>query len=135
MAVGDFKQSSFWRTSPVGCPPGTLDFVNGTVVFEPRSDETPLSLLEKLHELEIEFGRQPKRVFNESRPLDLDIIAFGNQRVSSPALVLPHPRAHLRRFVLCPLSEIVPNLVLPGQQKSIQELLEALDSLEVVKRI
>ncbi len=135
LAAGGFSASSLWRTAPVDCPPGTPDFVNATAVFEPRPGETPLSLLGKLQQLESEFGRRPKKIRNESRPLDLDLITFGNQRIATPALILPHPRAHLRRFVLCPLSEIAPDLVLPGQQKSIKELLEALDSPESVRQI
>jgi 2-amino-4-hydroxy-6-hydroxymethyldihydropteridine diphosphokinase len=63
---------------------------------------------------------------NEPRPLDLDLIAFGPQTRSRPSLVLPHPRAHLRRFVLQPLSEVSPNYVLPGQSFDVTHLLAAL---------
>jgi 2-amino-4-hydroxy-6-hydroxymethyldihydropteridine diphosphokinase len=79
-----------------------------------------------LQELEREFGRRPKQVLNEPRPLDLDLIAFGAETRQAAALVLPHPRAHLRRFVLQPLAEIAPDLVLPGQGKPVLDLLLAL---------
>ena len=98
----------------------------------PRTDETPESLLKKLRELETEFGRAPKMVLNEPRPLDLDLIAFGSETRNSPALILPHPRAHLRRFVLQPLGEIAPELILPGQRKTVAQLLAGLPPGEAV---
>jgi 2-amino-4-hydroxy-6-hydroxymethyldihydropteridine diphosphokinase len=110
-------------------------FVNAVVGWEPRKDETPELLLGKLRSLEKEFGRQPKKVLNEPRPLDLDLIAFGSEIRNAPELVLPHPRAHLRRFVLQPLSEIAPDLILPGQGKTVAQLLAELSSKEVLKRI
>ena len=128
-------QSSLWQTSPVDCPPGSPKFVNAVVGFVPRRTETPESLLAKLRELEIEFGRKPKMVLNEPRPLDLDLIAFGNEVRHTPELTLPHPRAHLRRFVLEPLSEIAPDLILPGQTKPVSQLLTELPAGESVTRI
>jgi 2-amino-4-hydroxy-6-hydroxymethyldihydropteridine diphosphokinase len=117
------RKSSLWRSSPVDCPPGSPLFVNAVVGLHPRAEETPESLLQNLQVLENEFGRVPKKVLNEARPLDLDLIAFGNEVRATKELTLPHPRAHERRFVLQPLSEIAPDLILPGQQKTIQELL------------
>jgi 2-amino-4-hydroxy-6-hydroxymethyldihydropteridine diphosphokinase len=119
-------QSSIWRTPPVDCPPGSPDFLNAVVGFYPFKDETPESLLAKLQELEKVFGRKPKQVLNEPRPLDLDLIAFGCEVRATAQLTLPHPRAHLRRFVLQPLAEIAPNLILPGQTRTVAELLAAL---------
>ncbi|MBI2924907.1 MAG: 2-amino-4-hydroxy-6-hydroxymethyldihydropteridine diphosphokinase [Verrucomicrobia bacterium] len=128
-------RSSLWRTTPVECPPGSPPFVNAVVGFLPRADETPESLLAKLHALEKEFGRRPKKALNEPRPLDLDLITFGQRRCSAPELTLPHPRAHLRWFVLQPLAEIAPDLVLPGQTKTVRLLLDELESNEVVTRL
>jgi|SRR5690348_3399564 len=138
-------ESSLWQTTPVNCPPGSPTFVNAVVGLEPREGETAESLFKKLQSLEQEFGRQPKKVLNEPRPLDLDLIAFGSETRpaapkrseggDTPELVLPHPRAHLRRFVLQPLSEIVPDLVLPGQSKTVAQLLAELSSDEVLKRL
>ena len=119
-------KSSLYETMPVDCPPGSPIFVNAVVVLVPRAGETPETLLEKLQALEKEFGRRPKKILNEPRLLDLDLIAFGAKRRRKTQLVLPHPRAHERRFVLEPLSEIAPDLVLPGQTKTVKELLNNL---------
>src|SRR5579862_9954021 len=88
-----------------------------------------------LQTLEKEFGRMPRKVLNEARPLDLDLIAFSNEMRATPELTLPHPRAHLRRFVLEPLAEIAPDLVLPGQRRAVAELLRELTSAEVVRKL
>ena len=93
------------------------------------------SLLAQLQSLEKEMGRAPRRILNEPRVIDLDLIAFGSQTMVAPDLVLPHPRAHLRRFVLQPLSEIAPDYIFPGQDKTVSELLRRLDSSETLRRL
>jgi 2-amino-4-hydroxy-6-hydroxymethyldihydropteridine diphosphokinase len=128
-------KSSLLETEPVDCPPGSSNFVNAVVGLIPRRDETPESLLRKLQNLEKEFGRTPKKVLNESRPLDLDIIAFGNEVRATPELTLPHPRAQVRQFVLQPLAEIAPDLILPGQGRAVSELFKQLTSGEIVRKL
>jgi len=128
-------RSSLWQTTPVDCPPGSPAFVNAVVALRPLAGETPETLLAKLQTLENQFGRQPKKMLNEPRPLDLDLIAFGNEKRDTPELTLPHPRAHERRFVLQPLSEIVPDLILPGQTKSLTELLDELSPDESMRKL
>jgi 2-amino-4-hydroxy-6-hydroxymethyldihydropteridine diphosphokinase len=128
-------KSSLWKTTPLDCPPGSPIFANAVVGLTPHDGETPESLLTKLQALEKEFGRKPKQVLNEPRPLDLDLIAFGNERRETPSLTLPHPRAHERRFVMQPLSEIAPQLVLPGQTKTVSQLLENLEPDELMNRL
>ncbi len=118
--------SSLWRTAPVDCPPGSPAFLNAVIRLVPRPGETPDSLLLKLQALERAFGRKPKKMTNEPRPLDLDLITFAGHRRRARNLVLPHPRAHRRRFVLQPLSEIAPGLVLPGQTETVAQLLRSL---------
>ena len=73
----------------------------------PRRGATPEALLTRLRALERAFGRRPKNVMNEPRPLDLDLIAFGRETRASQRLTLPHPRAHLRRF-LAPATRASP---------------------------
>jgi 2-amino-4-hydroxy-6-hydroxymethyldihydropteridine diphosphokinase len=125
-ADGPLLASSLRETAPVDCPPGSPPFLNALVGFLPVTGETPESLLAKLQALEREFGRRPKQVLNEPRPLDLDLIAFGHEVRATPQLTLPHPRAYLRRFVLEPLAEIAPDLLLPGQSATVADLLHRL---------
>lgn len=128
-------KSSLWQTAPVDCPPGSPVFVNAVVGLVPRTGETPESLLARLQALEKQFGRRPKKEINEPRPLDLDLIAFGDEVRQSDLLALPHPRAHERRFVLQPLAEIAPDLILPGQRRTAAELLEMLPPGESVEKL
>ena len=128
-------KSSLWQTTPVDCPPGSPNFLNSVIGFIPGKDETPESLLKKMQGLEKAFGRTPKKIVNEPRPLDLDLIVFGNETRNSAELILPHPRAHLRRFVLQPLSEIAPDLILPGQKQTVAQLLAALPDDGSVRRL
>jgi|SRR5207253_280511 2-amino-4-hydroxy-6-hydroxymethyldihydropteridine diphosphokinase len=128
-------RSSLWKTEPVDCPPNSPPFLNAVAGLIPFENESPESLLSKLQLLEKTFGRKPKIILNEPRPLDLDLIAFGQEFRSSPELTLPHPRAHLRRFVLAPLAEIAPDYRLPGQQQSVSQLLQALAQDQMIERL
>jgi 2-amino-4-hydroxy-6-hydroxymethyldihydropteridine diphosphokinase len=129
------QKSSLWKTTPMNCPPGSADFVNAVVALVPRAEETPESLLKKLQALEKEFGRKPKNVLNEPRSLDLDLIAFGDEQRTTPDLTLPPPRAHQRRFVLQPLAEIAPELVLRSQRKTIAQLLDELPPDDQIRKL
>jgi 2-amino-4-hydroxy-6-hydroxymethyldihydropteridine diphosphokinase len=120
------RRSSLWQSQPVDCPPGSPSFINAVVAMAPPAGETPETLLARLQELETSFGRRPKLILNEPRPLDLDLIAFGPETRSTPSLTLPHPRAHLRAFVLAPLEEILPDLKWPGQILTVRQLLAGL---------
>ena len=135
LSVKPIQKSSLWRSAPVDCPPGSPDFINAVISLEPFEGETPESLLSKLQSVEVEFGRKQKDVLNEPRPLDLDIIAFGDEIRETIQLILPHPRWYQRRFVLEPLREIAPDDFLPGQSQSVIQLLSQLDTTEVLVRL
>ncbi|MGD0614680.1 MAG: 2-amino-4-hydroxy-6-hydroxymethyldihydropteridine diphosphokinase [Verrucomicrobiota bacterium] len=128
-------KSSLWRTAPVDCPPGSREFINAVAGLVPKPGATPESLLGELQKLEKEFGRGARKILNEPRPLDLDLIAFGGEIRATKELTLPHPRAHLRRFVLQPLSEIAPDLVLPGRRKTVAELLRRLPPDDAIRKL
>ena len=115
------------ETEPDNCPPGSPSFLNTVAEIMVESMEfPPLNLLGALEDFEIERGRSPIRERNSPRPLDLDIIYDGNYEYDQMGLIIPHIRAHQRRFVLEPLAGLHPNLVLPGQTKTVQELLAGL---------
>ncbi len=118
-----FLEASVYETEPELCPPGSPDFLNTVVGFS--FDGTAEQLLEKTRNIEKSMGRAPSVERNAPRVIDLDILYFGNEVIASSHLVLPHPRIAERRFVLEPLAEIRPTLILPGQRKSVEELLAA----------
>ena len=101
--------SSFYGSEPVeaGGPP----FVNAVAAL--RTSQPPFALLKHLRAIERKFGRRRPYV-NAPRTLDLDLLTYGNMRLDTPLLALPHPRMHQRAFVLLPLVEIAPELVVPG---------------------
>ena len=126
-ANNQVRESPRIETAPVDCPPGSPPFLNSVAEIEVDSvDLPPLRLLDVLQQFELRRGRSPLRGINDPRELDLDIIYYGVEQIDQMGLIIPHPRAHLRRFVLEPLSHLRPNLVLPGQTKTVQELLAAL---------
>jgi len=126
LSEAPMRASSLWETTPVDCPPGSSVFVNAVVRILPRPGETSESLLVKLQKLERRYGRETKRILNEARPLDLDLILFGGEIHATGILTLPHPRATSRRFVLEPLNEIAPGLLFPGEIRTVAELLAGL---------
>jgi len=127
--------SSVWRSAPIDCPPGSPDFLNATALIFPFATITPELLLTELKAIEVAFGRKPKAVMNEPRPLDLDLIAFGNEVRKTVQLTLPHPRACERSFVLLPLSEIAPEEILQGQTLSVKQLAALLPRSHRVTRV
>jgi len=127
LSVNDkVRESLRIKTKPVDCPPGSGDFLNSVAEIDIDPEACPpRKLLELLQDYERNRGRSSVRGVNAPRPLDLDIIYYGDQIIREPFLVIPHPRAHLRRFVLGPLSHLRPDLVLPGQTQTISQLLTA----------
>jgi 2-amino-4-hydroxy-6-hydroxymethyldihydropteridine diphosphokinase len=113
--------SAVYETEPVGCEPGAGKFLNAVVEFEYDGD--PARLLGQLIEIEEALGRKRDHPQNVSRIIDVDLLYCGEQRINDERLQLPHPRLHLREFVLRPLADIRPNLLLPGQKRAIRQLL------------
>jgi 2-amino-4-hydroxy-6-hydroxymethyldihydropteridine diphosphokinase len=127
-------QAPLYETDPVDCPAGSPPFVN--TVVEVSSELLPLEMLAVLQGIERSLGRPQQRERNDPRPLDMDLLYAGDWVLDVPELTLPHPRMHLRRFVLAPLAEIRPDLVLPGFTETVSELLTALqDDPLSVRRI
>lgn len=114
--------SRFHRTAAVGLDAGS-EFLNAAAELE--TTLKPFDLLDLLQTVEIELGRE-RTVHWGPRTLDLDLLFYGAEVISSPRLVVPHPAAWYRRFVLDPLTEIAPSLVHPTKGISIQRLRERL---------
>jgi 2-amino-4-hydroxy-6-hydroxymethyldihydropteridine diphosphokinase len=113
--------SPVYETEPVGCEPGVKKFLNAVVEFDFEDD--PTCLLERFIEIEEALGRKRDHAKNAPRTIDIDLLYCGDQQINQQRLQLPHPRTHLREFVLRPLADINPDLILPGQKKTIRELL------------
>ena len=103
--------SSLYRTAPVGLA-DQPEFINA--VAKLATTLAPEALLDALHEIEQRFGRV-RAERNGPRTLDLDLLLYDDQFIDLPRLTLPHPRLHLRAFVLQPLAEIAPDLAIPGR--------------------
>lgn len=105
------RASSLYRTAPVGLR-HQPDFINAVAALGTTLEPEPL--LDALLAIEANFGRR-RQARNGPRTLDLDLLLYGQRSVVSPRLLLPHPRLHLRAFVLYPLAHLAPDLALPGR--------------------
>jgi 2-amino-4-hydroxy-6-hydroxymethyldihydropteridine diphosphokinase len=124
--------SAIYETDPVDCESDARKFLNAVIEFGYNGD--PLELLKKLRRIESALGRQRQHARNVSRKIDIDLLYIGDTKINERELELPHPRMHLRRFVLQPLTDIRPELIPPRQAKTVRELLAQLnDSCNVVR--
>jgi 2-amino-4-hydroxy-6-hydroxymethyldihydropteridine diphosphokinase len=132
--VGDkaLLVSPVYETDAIGCEPGAGKFLNA--VLELEYDGDPTELLEKLIGVEESLGRNRNHSRNVSRKIDIDLLYADGLNVQNERLQLPHPRLHLRKFVLQPLANMRPDLVLPNQTTTVRELLaQNQDSTKVIR--
>jgi 2-amino-4-hydroxy-6-hydroxymethyldihydropteridine diphosphokinase len=131
-SITSMVASPIYETEPVGCEPRAPAFLNAVLVFSNDSD--PVQLFARLRHLEIVMGRPVDHRRNVSRPIDIDLLYCGDAVLKTQELTLPHPRIIGRRFVLQPLADVDPNLVLPGQKRTIRELLASAPQSATVVR-
>ncbi len=121
--------SRWYATAPVPYSPDVPDYVNGVARLAPRpgaAPPDPAALLAALQDLEHRFGRV-RPYPNAPRTLDLDLIDLDGLRRLAPDPILPHPRAHLRAFVLAPLADVAPGWRHPQLDETVQVLLAQSD--------
>jgi 2-amino-4-hydroxy-6-hydroxymethyldihydropteridine diphosphokinase len=114
------ERSSIWETPPV--PADQPEYLNAAVVAE--TTLAPLDLLRTLKTIERDLGRRPGRRWGP-RPIDIDILFYGDESIDEPDLTIPHPRIAERAFVLAPLAEITHD-TLPVLNRAAQSLLDAI---------
>jgi 2-amino-4-hydroxy-6-hydroxymethyldihydropteridine diphosphokinase len=118
----EVRISSLYRTAPVGCREGTPDFINAAVAGKWGAS------LDSLHNLclkiEVAEGRPADHEKYASRPIDLDIVFFGDMVYSDARITVPHKEAKYRLFVLIPIAEIAGNMIFPGEKNTVSEILK-----------
>jgi 2-amino-4-hydroxy-6-hydroxymethyldihydropteridine diphosphokinase len=125
--------SAIYETVPIDCEPEAAKFLNAVIEFDYAGDL--IRLLDQLLRIEESLGRRRNHPKNVSRTIDIDLLYRGDSRIDNERLQLPHPRMHLRRFVLQPLADIRPGLVLPGQTRTVADLLAELAERSGVVRL
>jgi len=123
--------SAIYETEPVDCEEGAAKFFNAVIEFGYAGQ--PVELRRALAAIERVLGRPAGHERNVSRPIDLDLLYFGELVMETPELRLPHPRIVDREFVLRPLADIRPDLVLPKQTEAVNVLLLRLPATGVVR--
>jgi 2-amino-4-hydroxy-6-hydroxymethyldihydropteridine diphosphokinase len=130
-SLGPLRVASLYRTAPVS-PIPQPGFLNTAALA--RAALAPEEVLALGKALEREAGRRPGARFGP-RPLDVDLLVYGDVLLDRPELTLPHPRMRERRFVLAPLAEIAPDLLLPPDGARVADLLARLGDRDPVERI
>ena len=121
--VNSLRSSSFYTSAPVGLI-DQPDYINA--VAEVETSLTPRALLALLHSIERDLGRERTVRFGP-RTCDLDLLLFGEEVIDDHTLTVPHPRMHERRFVLDPLVELTPTLILPNGVLAVAALADTSD--------
>ena len=125
------KRSSVYETDAWGSNSQNKYF---NQVIELNTEDSAEVLLEKTLKIESKLGRNRTQNQNSDRTVDIDILFYNDLIIDADELHLPHPRLHLRKFVLVPLCELSPLLMHPVLKKNMQELLEnCIDHLKVLK--
>ena len=127
----DIRTSSFYVSEPLyntNQPP----FIN--IIVELNTVFTPFQFLDKIHDIEKMLGRKIDREKNAPRTIDIDIVLFGDAFIETAELTIPHSHALLRKFVLVPLAELVPDKIFPGTKYKMIDLLEKCPDTSIVDK-
>ena len=120
-------QSSWYESQPIP-KSDQPNFFNCIVIANTLLNE--LDVLETLHKIEHKLGRR-RKITNEPRVIDLDLIDYSNKILKNNQIIIPHPRAHKRRFVMEPLAELDPNWVHPTLKRDVRTILKKLNNQNI----
>ncbi|HEV2801078.1 MAG TPA: 2-amino-4-hydroxy-6-hydroxymethyldihydropteridine diphosphokinase [Pyrinomonadaceae bacterium] len=128
------RLSSVYETEPVGVPNNQPLFLNMVAELALDRDRAPSpeQLLARLLRIEYQLGRRRTQTL-APRTLDLDLLLYADARSATDYLTLPHPRLHLRRFVLVPLCELAPDAMHPSLKQTFRQLLDAVPDTPAVR--
>ena len=126
-SIDAIRQSSWYETEPI--PKSNQPNFFNCIVFA-NTILNELDVLKSLHEIEYKLGRRRTSV-NEARVIDLDLIDYSNKIFKNKEIIVPHPRAHQRRFVMEPLAELDKNWVHPILKTNIKKILKKLDNQNI----
>ena len=132
-ALPPMRSSAIYETEPVGCEKGAGKFLNAAIEFGYAGEA--LELLRHLAGIEKLWGRPGAHPKNVSRTIDLDLLYFGDLEIDTADLQLPHPRIAEREFVLRPLADIRPKLILPNQSETVGAMLLRFTDATAVVRV
>ena len=125
------KLSAIYETEPVGVE-GSGNFLN--MVAEIRSEGiTPTQMMARMLRIEYLLGRKDKSL-KKPRSIDLDLLFYGREHMETPFLTIPHPRLHIRNFVLVPMAEIAPGYIHPRLHRDMRTLLAESPDISYVTR-
>ncbi|WP_299331230.1 2-amino-4-hydroxy-6-hydroxymethyldihydropteridine diphosphokinase [uncultured Psychrobacter sp.] len=127
--IRELRVSSYYASAPMG-PQDQPDFINAVVEIE--TTLAPLALLALCQQLEKQAQRERVRRWGE-RSLDVDILLYGQQQIDEPALIVPHAGLHERNFMLVPLRELAPELMINGQPLSAHPLSADWSGLKLIE--
>jgi len=124
--VSNVETSAIYETAPVGVRPEYKDLAFLNAVLIVTATLSPDAMSTAVHAIEDDLGRVRTEDRFAPRPIDIDILYAGDTMMDDEDLTLPHPRWAERRFVAQPLADVRPDLVFPGDQKSVREVLDSL---------
>ncbi len=130
---GDLMKTSSVYESEAWGMENAEPFLNQVVRIE--SELTPEGILQEIAELEEYYGRERKTGKYLPREMDVDILFYDTEIIETEKLQVPHPRLHLRRFVLEPLNEIASGFIHPTLKKTVAELLKECEDKSLVKKL
>jgi 2-amino-4-hydroxy-6-hydroxymethyldihydropteridine diphosphokinase len=125
------KGSSIYETQSWG-KADAPDYLNQVVYL--KTDRSAREVLEKILNIELEMGRKREEKWG-SRTIDIDVLLYGDEVITEPGLIVPHPEMHKRKFTLAPLAEIAPKLIHPVFRKEVLALKSALNDDLIVKKL